>query len=387
MLKRIALLGLAMIAINLQVALSQNASFTIDQGTTICVNECITITDNSTSTVNINAWAWSITGPIPIPSIPDPGAQDPTPEINGNQTAICFSETGTYLIELQITDANGNVANANTQVNVVVCPGSINAGFIGPSSVCLGDCIALRDTSEGVPVNWQWDINALAGVNAVFLPDGLTQSNLQNPEICFYSITGTDPITIELTVTNADGKVSKATKQVNVVEIPTVTASLDTIVELGNPAIIGATQTGASKFRWEPSETVVNPKSLTTFAYPVETTDYVITVEDGNGCAASDTVKIYLNFIPNIGVPSAFSPNGDGKNDLLVVKGLGLTKCIFKVHNRYGIGIYESTVQKNGWDGNIKGKPATPGVYYWTLEYEFISGKSGTLSGNTTLVR
>jgi gliding motility-associated-like protein len=96
---------------------------------------------------------------------------------------------------------------------------------------------------------------------------------------------------------------------------------------------------------------------------------------------------VYLNFKPKIGIPSAFSPNGDGNNDVLAVEGQALDVCNLKVYNRYGIQIFESSNQKNGWDGNSKGRRESPGVYYWTLEYEFNTGKNGTLSGNTTLIR
>ncbi|MDX1349431.1 MAG: gliding motility-associated C-terminal domain-containing protein [Putridiphycobacter sp.] len=376
MIRKITLLGLTMFAICWQTAISQTANFSIDQGTNVCVNECITITDLSTAPGNIDNYSWSISSTNPnVPVLPNPNDPDPTDQ---DPLAICFSEAGSYLISLQITDDVGNVANANVQVEVVVCPGSLAAGFISKSTVCLNECVTMIDTSVGVPTSYTW--TALPAGSAV-----TSTPDIADPTFCF--LDASVPVEISLTVTNADGKISKFTKQIDVVTNPTVAANLDTIVELGNPAIISAFATGATKYRWEPSTSVVNPKVLTTFAYPEETTDYVITVEDGNGCTASDTVKVYLNFVPQIGVPTAFSPNGDGKNDLLVVKGLALSKCIFKVYNRYGIQVFESDTQKNGWDGNYKGKPMDPGVFHWTLEYEFNTGKSGILSGNTTLVR
>lgn len=381
MLKKLTLLGFAMFAMCWQIALSQTANFTIDQGNTICVNECITITDLSTSPVNITNWDWVITSTCPsIPVIPNPAGQDPG--------TICFSEPCTYLIELSITDANGNVANANVQLNVVVCPGSLSAGFSSKSTVCENECMTMTDTTQGTPTSWQWDVTPVTAT----IPGSSTD---QHPTFCFLNATTNDPVEVELTVTNADGKISKFTKQIDVAANPTVIATIgtggsatkDTIIELGYPAILHATAMGASKYLWEPSSSVTNPKALSTFAYPDLTTEYIVTARDGNGCFAKDTVKVFLNFIPQIGVPTAFTPNGDGKNDLLAVNGLALTTCIFKVYNRYGIQVFESTVQKNGWDGNFKGKPEDPGVFHWTLEYVFNTGKRGVLSGNTTLVR
>lgn len=374
MIRKIVLLGLSFFAMCWQLAFSQQANFTIDQGNNICVNECITITDISTSPVNIVTWTWSIQSTsLDIPTIPNPNSQDPG--------TICFGSPGVYTIFLAIVDANNNNNQANTSLTVVSCPGSISAGFIVQETACVNECITVTDTSEGTPVSWNWVLD-VTPVSAAFI----VNPTEQNAEICFLETTA-NPIGIELTVANADGKISKFTKQITVVPNPTVFVSSDTIVDLGDPAILGAISTGASSYQWSPDVTLTNPKGLTTFAYPIETTSYVIRAEDGNGCFAEDTVKVYLNFLPQIGVPTAFSPNADGKNDLLVVEGLALDICIFKIYNRYGKQVFESTVQKNGWDGNYKGKAEGPGVFYWTLEYEFNTGQAGTLSGNTTLVR
>ncbi|MFK8036744.1 MAG: gliding motility-associated C-terminal domain-containing protein [Crocinitomicaceae bacterium] len=376
MIRKITLLGLSFFAMCWQVALSQQANFTIDPGNSICVNECIVLNDISTSPVNITNWVWSITSTVlDIPTIPNPNDQQP-----GD---ICFTSPGVFSIQLDITDANGNVSNANVQLTVVSCPGSISAGFTVQETVCVGDCIVANDTSQGTPTSWNWSLD-VTPITAAFILNPVDQ----NPTICFETVTA-DPIGIELKVTDVDGKVSKFTKQITVIDIPTVVGSIDTIVELGDPAFLSAVATSPIKlnYQWEPSETATNAKGLATNVYPIETTSYVIRVEDTYGCFAEDTVKVYLNFLPQIGVPTAFSPNGDGKNDLLVVEGLALDICIFKIYNRYGKQIFESTVQKNGWDGNFRGKAVGAGVFYWTLEYEFNTGQAGTLSGNTTLVR
>ncbi len=252
------------------------------------------------------------------------------------------------------------------------------AGFISKPVICEQECITMTDTTFGTPVTWQW---AITPVNAA-IP---SMSNLQNPEFCF--INASNNVSVQLTVTNADGSFSQATQILNVVNNPTVIAPKDTVIDLGEPAILNVTSIGATYFSWEPSESLTRPSSSSTFAYPEETTNYFIKVEDSNGCFAKDSVTVYLNFSPQIGVPTAFSPNGDGKNDILVVEGLALDVAIFKIYNRYGIQIFESTNQKNGWDGNYKGRPESPGVYYWTLDYEFNTGQKGKLSGNTTLIR
>ena len=269
-------------------------------------------------------------------------------------------------------------ANGMMTLNVNNNDPNLVAGFTSKSTICEQECITMTDTTFGTPITWQWQI---LPVNAA-IP---STSNQQNPEFCF--LNANNSVTVQLTVTNADGSFSQVTKQLLVASNPTVTASMDTIIDLGTSALLSATATNASIFKWQPEISVVNPSRQNTFASPQETTNYVIRVEDANGCSAVDSALVYVNFEPQIGVPTAFSPNGDGKNDILVVEGLALETCDFKVYNRYGIKVFESFNQKNGWDGNSKGRLESPGVYYWTLEYEFNTGQKGLLSGNTTLIR
>ena len=82
-----------------------------------------------------------------------------------------------------------------------------------------------------------------------------------------------------------------------------------------------------------------------------------------------------------------FSPNDDGENDILYVKGLGITNMIFRVYNRYGQLVFESLDQKDGWDGKVKGQAENSATFVYTLEYLLVNGSSGNVNGNVTLVK
>jgi gliding motility-associated-like protein len=92
-------------------------------------------------------------------------------------------------------------------------------------------------------------------------------------------------------------------------------------------------------------------------------------------------------------VPNTFSPNGNDINDVLRVKGIGISDLDFKIYNRYGQLVFETTKVDNewqgptGWDGTFKGKPEQNGTFLYMLNYTLISGESGFLSGNVTLIR
>ncbi|GDX51286.1 hypothetical protein LBMAG27_03330 [Bacteroidota bacterium] len=122
---------------------------------------------------------------------------------------------------------------------------------------------------------------------------------------------------------------------------------------------------------------------------------YVVTSFDHN-CNSKDSILIETKVCDcNVVVPTAFSPNGDGMNDLF--RPLNANQCKvedleLKVFNRWGDLIYTSTNIQNPWDGTYKGEPAPTGVYLWTLEYKIQGEKEvqpilGAMTGNVTLLR
>ena len=141
------------------------------------------------------------------------------------------------------------------------------------------------------------------------------------------------------------------------------------------------------EYIWSPEYNITCSDCPITTAKPSESTTYKVDFIDVNGCPASDTVLVLVNFIEGIGVPTAFSPNGDYENDVLFVKGEGLASMYFAIYNRYGELIFETSDQNIGWDGTYLNRPQNPGVFTWILQYEFLTGKRGKQKGNTTLFR
>ena len=86
-------------------------------------------------------------------------------------------------------------------------------------------------------------------------------------------------------------------------------------------------------------------------------------------------------------LPGAFTPNGDGANDVLYVYG-GLIKAVhLRIYNRWGQMVFETKDIKQGWDGTFKGEPQRPDAYAYRLTAEFIDGSMATSSGSVTLMR
>jgi gliding motility-associated-like protein len=128
----------------------------------------------------------------------------------------------------------------------------------------------------------------------------------------------------------------------------------------------------------------------TTSAEINETTLFQLTVSDGV-CVKSDTVLVKaFTFIcgePFIFIPNAFSPNGDNENDVLFVRGQLIEGMLFRIFDRWGEMVFESTDRTIGWDGTFRGKQLDPDVYDYYLKAVCVDGAESIIKGNITLMR
>jgi len=100
---------------------------------------------------------------------------------------------------------------------------------------------------------------------------------------------------------------------------------------------------------------------------------YTVTVTDINGCRATDTIVVILrNCINRLVFPNAFTPNGDGRNDLFrpVVSG-NLTSYILTIYNRWGQRIFSTSNPSSGWNGRLRNGKIQSDGYVWVCTYQF----------------
>jgi len=146
---------------------------------------------------------------------------------------------------------------------------------------------------------------------------------------------------------------------------------------------------------WESTDTSICVDCPTLTIIPTKSTSYKVTVINESGCIASDRVVVRVSNSNLVYVPTVFSPNGDGANDLLrPYSGAAVQEIsMFRVFNRWGELIYEKKdmdMNSNieGWNGNtMSGRKAPPGVYLYFAEVSFKNGTAEMLSGDVSLVR
>lgn len=127
---------------------------------------------------------------------------------------------------------------------------------------------------------------------------------------------------------------------------------------------------------------------------PFTNTLYSVLVTDSRGCTALADILVRVNQVRPLFIPNAFSPDGDGRNDKLVVFGGNNIRNIvrFSIFDRWGETMFQqNNFQPNdpdyGWDGDFKGNKMDPGVYIYYAEVEFIDGEVILFKGSVTLVR
>lgn len=117
--------------------------------------------------------------------------------------------------------------------------------------------------------------------------------------------------------------------------------------------------------------------------------DVRLTITDPDGCYDTAIRRVTVAASCVITVPSAFTPNNDGRNDhLFPTNAFNANNLLFRIYNRFGQLVFESRNWQQKWDGNVKGQPQPAGAYVWTLEYVFgPTGKAYRLKGTTLLIR
>ncbi len=140
---------------------------------------------------------------------------------------------------------------------------------------------------------------------------------------------------------------------------------------------------------WTPSTYLSSVSDQSPWARPLTSIIYTVTGMNQYGCKGSADIKINVDYKSNIRIPSAFSPNGDGLNDVFRVDNVVLEKLIeFKIFNRFGQLVFETRNPSEGWNGVYDGKDADIGVYFYTILLESTpENKVLVFKGDVTLIR
>ena len=300
--------------------------------------------------------------------------------LNENQITL-QSTLGENYVYIKITDS----ANCFAFDSVFIGVYEYNVDYENDLSICLNDSI------EVVPIGYEnydsvffsWGPSPLLlsssnDTNAVF--HGFVPGTYSVPVTSTSAYSCTDTDYVDITIANFDTS-----------SIISVTTNFDTLIN-NQTAILTVLPDGLS-YDWNPNGSVLNIYDNKAEVVIEESTLFTVEINDPqvNHCFRRDSV--YIVFIdskceePYIYVPNAFSPNGDGENDVLFVRGNNITDLYFAVFNRWGEKVFETNDQSKGWDGYYNNRSSDPAVFDYYLKYECEGGRKHFQKGNVTLIR
>jgi gliding motility-associated-like protein len=146
---------------------------------------------------------------------------------------------------------------------------------------------------------------------------------------------------------------------------------------------------GGLSYSWTPDNYLNRPFEAITVASPMYTTQYVLQVTDINGCISYDSVWIYVDGQTILLLPTAFSPDGNGVNDIFrITKWLNILSLeTFEIYNRWGEMVFSTSDINAGWDGTFNGREQPLSVYSWIVKARDYEGNDVVKTGNVTLLR
>jgi gliding motility-associated-like protein len=242
------------------------------------------------------------------------------------------------------------------------------------TTICAGTRIQLRSKIIGSAFSWS--------------PTGsLLNPNFPSPIAGPSKTTG---YILRVTDTIGCNKAMSDTIIVTVAPVVIAHAGKDTIALPGQTIQLLAT--GGVRYEWTPAfglndPSVSNP--IATIDPDTDSIQYRVRVYDNNGCYADDVimVRVYRTG-PEIFVPSAFTPNGDGKNDILRPITVGISQLhYFRIYNRWGQLLFSTTELGKGWNGQFNGAPQPANTYVYSTEGADYTGKIIYRKGTVVLIR
>ena len=327
------------------VGLNNTLAIKTINDTIICLSRSV----NLNAISNATQYNWSPTTGLSSTTIANPVASPTT--------------TTTYIVNAVL----GPCAGKDT-VMITVLPAPVaDAGNDG--RICFGDSIQLNGSGG---VNYQWSPSSS-------LSNSATANPFAKPK---------QTISYNLAVTDVNGCTSLAPDAVTVTVIQPVRVNItpDTYVSPGNTVQLHSE--GGISYNWTPTTGLNNPSIPDPLATITQDITYKVIVTTADGCKTEDSVTIKAYKGPDIYVPTAFTPNHDGKNDRFIPIPVGIKELnYFKVYNRWGQLLYSTSQLREGWDGRFSGIEQDSGVYIWIVRGITNDNKIIFKKGTVVLIR
>ncbi len=290
---------------------------------------------------------------------------------NSNSTILNpqkeYLNNGSYTVSLIVHASSGC---SDTIVDTILVYDAPIANF-----TALNSCFGSQTTFQNTTILDNGSFSSLW-----YYGDGNTSSEFA-PQYLFESAGIYTP---KLIITSDFGCMDSITETVVIYNLPAANAGIDAQIDKGYNTLL--TGNGGVSYSWTPSNGLSTPESKATLASPDETTIYVMTVFDNNGCMNSDSVMVSVEDTYKIKPFNFVTPDGNGKNDTWIIENIETYPSNqVTILNELGHKIWSMDSYDNTWDGRNKtGEIIADGTYYYIISF---SGSDKIYKGDLLLIR
>ncbi|MFN5423710.1 MAG: PKD domain-containing protein, partial [bacterium] len=288
-----------------------------------------------------------------------------------------FPAYGSYRVRLYLIDGNYCNQADYLEFNLFVSP-TVKAQFISPETGCSPYTAEFTNTSiAGTEFKW-------------FFDDGSPVFNGFAPPPHFFGTAIRDYKVVLVAIDSSTCNITDTFRYtISVKPNPVASFTYRPNPPRDNtPFDFTNNSSGAVTYLWDFGDGFYSNEKDPSHIYQ-ETGTYNICMIAYNefGCSDTSCTTVETTILPLVDVPNAFTPNGDGNNDFLYVRGFGIKSMALRIYNRLGQLVFESSSPSNGWDGKFKGVLQPMDAYAYTLNVLFGDGTTVNKKGDITLIR
>ena len=299
---------------------------------------------------------------------------------DGSASATANGGNPTYSYLWSTGDATSAIQNLQAASYSITVTDNINCTATSTAMVNQPQALALNIGNDTVVCNGNSVLlDAGSGFSSYSWNNSATSQTISTQVQGWYQVTVTD----NNGCTATDGLNISASSDAN------VDLGSDITIYAGESTGIFATISGGNNgsFMWSPIDYLSCSNCLNTVASPPVNTLYMLTYTDALGCVSRDSININVLSVGEVFFPTAFSPNGDGNNDIYRAAGSGIKQFRMGIYNRWGEKVFESNNFLDGWDGYYQETPQPMAVYVYTAKVTLLNNHTKEYKGSITLLR
>lgn len=311
---------------------------------------------NNASDTTVTGWSWVHNSAI----------------FSTQQNPVHSFPFGPNTVSLTVTSAAGCVSAPAQQSFIIKTKPSISIDF---EDACKFAPVIFSANETGTNIgitSWHWNFG-----------DG---SPVVQGNPVTHSYNSNSTYTVKLFAISTEGCSSDTINAPINIYGTSANAGPDLIAAPNQPIQLNAT--GGVSYEWTPATGLTNTNIPNPLATNASDITYYLRAFTPEGCESFDTLNIKIYKGPEIYVPTGFTPNGDGLNDVFRVRAVGITGFEYlSVFNRYGEEVFRTTDPNRGWDGRVKGTEQHTGSFVWIVSARDYLGNKIFKKGTVLLIR